>query len=341
MISAIPDWKPGQTVLWVWPEDLPRRSHLCGVYEKLIERTPGHASVVLLVKGKERANSLQSELTDKYPGLKLKTIWSPFIRDIWIRDYGFFPIQYFRDVHELVQFQYAPSYITKPYQAKAHNDSLAAIQAASNLGITLKMIPIALDGGSLIHNGNGIAVLTQKAVDHAVSLSRQTAESVKAILRTNLGFKKIIVVKPEPGDVTGHMDGIVRFLTPNTLSVIKYPNSYREGYEYGQYLTSYLATALGAKFKIVKIPCSPPLPVSCEGIPSAVGNYLNFVWIGERLIVPQYGTELDREVIQRLRSALPQTEIIGFLADLTIKLASLGGILNCITTTIPTVSIMP
>ena len=327
---TVPDWEPNQAVLWVWPQDLKKREHLCSLYAKLLKIAAGHVHVILLVKNKQRMPELESYFLQQHPKLRLTVISTPSINDIWIRDYGFFCVRSGTENNRLVQFQYAPSYVHKQYRANAKDDSDATKCAAVLLGFAIQKIPLVLDGGAITHNGRGIAVLTQKAIDEAAIKAKLFSH-----LSKTLGFKQFIVVPHEPGDVTGHVDGIIRFLTPKTVAVVDYPRSYSIGHEYSQSLSKQLHVALGPRYKIVLIPCSPPSSKKSEGIPSAAGNYLNFVWLGKRLVVPQYGTNMDQVALLQLKAVLPQTEILGFTPELTKRLASLGGILNCITTTVP------
>ena len=68
-----------------------------------------------------------------------------------------------------------------------------------------------------------------------------------------------------------------------------------------------------------------------DGIPSAVGNYVNFLRIGQLLIVPAYGVTEDDEACRTLKQLCPDSWVVSFPCT---ELAREGGVLNCITWTI-------
>lgn len=49
------------------------------------------------------------------------------------------------------------------------------------------------------------------------------------LLREKLNITRLIVIPEEPGDETGHVDGMVRFLSPETVAVGSYPPEWKEG----------------------------------------------------------------------------------------------------------------
>jgi agmatine deiminase len=64
-----------------------------------------------------------------------------------------------------------------------------------------------------------------------------------------------------------------------------------------------------------------------DNIPSAVGNYLNFLWIGRLMVVPAYGVLQDDLACRTLEKLLPATRVVPLRCE---DLARDGGVLNCV-----------
>ena len=66
-------------------------------------------------------------------------------------------------------------------------------------------------------------------------------------------------------------------------------------------------------------------------MPSAVGNYVNFLHASSLVIVPSYGIDADEIVLTTLTSILPQFTVKSLECRATRRA---GGVLNCCTWTI-------
>ncbi len=97
----------------------------------------------------------------------------------------------------------------------------------------------------------------------------------------------------------------------------------------GRTLTVLLRSLRAADLKVVEIPYRPKSTVF-EGIPSAVGNYVNFLQVGSILIVPSYGLAEDKNACNVLGAIFPRfsLEMLGCRV-----LGREGGVLNCCTWT--------
>ena len=68
-----------------------------------------------------------------------------------------------------------------------------------------------------------------------------------------------------------------------------------------------------------------------EGIASAVGNYANFLRVGNLVIIPEFDQKEDQAVQRLMASWLPHTKLESLRCE---TLAGEGGVLNCVTWTI-------
>lgn len=241
----------------------------------------------------------------------------PGTLDMWSRDY--MPVQVRDD--RFVQFVYKPDYLTGRYRH---------LRADGKIGPMLPWIKecvrsdIVLDGGNVVGWRDKV-IMTIKVLARNRSRGRS---KLLAELQNLLEVDRVILIPPEPEDVTCHADGVVRFVDNETVVI----NDYRQvDHEYRERL---LRAFKGAGLKIVEIPCRPDSEVN-EGMPSAVGNYVNFLRVGSLLVVPSYGRRDDEAVLMSLAAAFPRL----VLTTLDCReLARLGGVLNCCTWTMKALS---
>ena len=74
-----------------------------------------------------------------------------------------------------------------------------------------------------------------------------------------------------------------------------------------------------------------PVRAACRGIPSAVGNYLNFIHVGTVIVFPTYGKEANEKAREVLRTTFPGFHLLTLESR---RLAAEGGVLNCICWTV-------
>ena len=131
---------------------------------------------------------------------------------------------------------------------------------------------------------------------------------------------QLIVIPKEPLDPIGHSDAVVRFIDEQSVLVNDYS---KVDPDYGERLFKVLRRH---KVAIEIIPYYPEKQ-SRGGIPSAVGNFTNFLMTEKVLVAPVYGTDHDRHRFRKLESVFPGLPIVPL--DCT-DLAREGGVLNCI-----------
>lgn len=233
----------------------------------------------------------------------------PGTREIWCRDY--LPVQV--DEGRFVQFRYAPDYLTGRYRH---------LRSDGEIGPTLPLVgrcersEIVLDGGNVVGWGDKV-ILTEKIFAENPGWQRRR---LLAKLEALLEVGQVVLIPPEPGDITGHADGVVRFVDGSTVAMSDFG---RIEPGYGRALKRRLTKA---KLRIVEVPYRPATGPS-RGMPSAVGNYVNFLRVGQLVVVPSYDFPEDEEAREILRRSFPGFDV----AQLECReVASGGGVLNCI-----------
>ena len=178
---------------------------------------------------------------------------------------------------------------------------------------------IVLDGGNVVKWSDTV-ILTDKVVSENRGWNRK---SLLAELRRLMEVERVILIPSEPGDVTGHADGMVCFVDSGVVVVNDYRRVDRE------YRRKLLMTLREAGLDILEIPYCPRLGFS-SGMPSAEGNYVNYLNVKSAIIMPLFGL-LEDSIAQQILTTIEGK----FVETLSSNpLAKDGGVLNCCTWTV-------
>jgi agmatine deiminase len=265
------------------------------------------------------ADTLERRFPAVYGGLKtilsehgilFRTI--PGTRDVWCRDY--MPVQVAED--RFVQFRYAPDYLTGKYR---HLRADGLIGAGLPFMRNCELSEIVLDGGNLVKWSNKV-ILTDKILKENVNWK---VNSLLAELERLLDVRQVILIPGEPGDKTGHADGVVRFVNDGKVIVNDYGRVDRS------YRKKLLRSLEKSGLEVTEVPYRPA-PELLDGIPSAVGNYINFLQVGSAIVAPKYVIPEDVLAHEKLIMAFQRSKLIGLECR---ELATYGGVLNCSTWT--------
>lgn len=193
---------------------------------------------------------------------------------------------------------------------------------------------IVLDGGNC-QRGAGVAILTEMIFRHNPSIPR-----TRLIARLEKLLEcEIVTVPVEPQDDIGHTDGTLKFI-PGRREVLL--NDYRrmgtKAYcRYAERVERALDKA-GIAFHLFPY-AYHRTPRLTEGqfrrdFPDAdtfnpgLGYYINFLLVGNMVILPTFGIEEDAEAIDAVKRHLPTFAVR--TADCS-RLAMEGGLVNCVT----------
>ena len=235
-------------------------------------------------------------------------------RDVWARDYC--PVQ--AEPRAFIKFRYHPNYL---HGYKHLITPVTVCRQFQDLG-SCQQTRIILDGGNVVA-AQKRAILTSKTYREN---PRQEPKRLRSKLSKLLHVDQCLVIPEETGDPIGHSDGVVRFLEEDLVVVNDYS---RIDPAYGHRLRDLLVKH---GLRIEKLPHFRE-DRSQDGIPSAVGNYVNFLRIGKLIVVPAYNTRQDDRACKTLEWLCPQATVVPLNC---IDLARTGGVLNCITWTIRT-----
>lgn len=263
----------------------------------------------------EKFPSVADELTsilNKY-SIPVRILTST--KDIWCRDY--MPVQ--NKNGELIQFNYDPSYLKGNKEWEDSRSDVREVCTANNIHPLYS--DIVLDGGNVVLLGDK-AILTDRIFSENPKYDR--AELIDKL--SDLLKAKIIIIPAYKTDVTGHADGMVRFI--NETSILG--NDRGKDYKYIRDGINKACSENGLDY--VDIPFFEQKYDKNHEI-NAIGIYVNYLEVANLIVIPQFNVEgnHDQEVLEIFRRIFPD-RIIETIDYNEVALE--GGLLNCTTWTI-------
>ena len=230
-------------------------------------------------------------------------------KDIWCRDY--MPIQ--TPSGKLIQFKYDPSYLKKNTEWEASRSDVKEVCRLNN--IDAQFSNINLDGGNVLIC-DGRAIISDRIFSE--NPNRDKDELVKEL--SQLLECEIIIIPAENDDMTGHADGMVRFVNRDTIL----GNNLEAEYKYWREGMQKVIEKFNLKY--INMPFF--VPKDSKHPLSAVGIYVNYLEVNNLIVLPVFGREEDNQAITIIKEAFPDkaVETIDY-NDVAYE----GGLLNCTT----------
>ena len=252
-------------------------------------------------------------------------------KDIWCRDY--MPIQI--DDRFYVFYDYTPNYLQdkigqtlqtipenvfnnesnnllrllpRSYMTEVHFDGLRPIPVKNMLYHSIR-IDLVLDGGNIVKCGDKI-VMTDKVI---IENENKSPEGVQWLLEE--AFRNKIIFLPwDRNEKYGHSDGIIHYLGDNRVLMTNYSDFDKT------FAKNYLRV-LEKHFDVVT------LTYNVKRKHERSWAYINFLQVGNLILVPQLGIPEDELALEQISKALPDCEVEGIPA---LEAVRRGGALNCI-----------
>ena len=224
--------------------------------------------------------------------------------DIWVRD--FMPVQ--TKSGKYVSFRYEPSYLADFPKLRTDYKTDIATQFPE---LYVIYSDINLDGGNVVFSpSKSKAIISDRIFSE--NSERSQDELVTELERLLEAQVIIIPALSLKEDMTGHADGMVRFVDENTVVGNDTDNDFERE------IKSVLARH---GIEVIDFPY-----FESEGI-SAVGCYINFLETDEYIFLPVFGVEMDSDAIS-VAERIFKKKIVPVSGINAV--AKQGGVLNCI-----------
>ena len=235
-------------------------------------------------------------------------------KDIWIRDY--MPIQISDD--RFIVYNYNPDYLKdsgKDYLTDSHTIVEGILNHCNKVHYD-----ITLDGGNIVTCA-GHRVLTDKVFQEngKKKYDLEFCDYINEVLNSKVIFLPWHCDNPqEPNaDVYGHADGLVHWAGDNRVLMSNHRDSFPEEAEE----IKYRLEAVG--FEVIEMLFDVPNPNNDFN-----WAYVNYLQVGNKIIVPTFGIPEDKQALKYIREANPGCVVRGFRMR---DIAKNGGALHCIT----------
>jgi len=222
--------------------------------------------------------------------------------DVWTRDYG--------PTSVLIGAEQRPAFIWNPYYIRMQNyykfDADAAAAALSmNVDIPVYRLPMVIEGGNIITDGKGTVMLMESVLDVNPDIDKQ---KLKKIAKDYFGCTRLITFPPCKGEITGHIDMIVKFVDEDTVMVCSSTKGYKwyNNFENITHELSKMKSVNGKPYTVIRV----PMPKTSNNAKN-VWSYINSLTLNKKVIVPIFNVPEDKEALEIYRSAMPNHEIVG------------------------------
>jgi agmatine deiminase len=238
-------------------------------------------------------------------------------KDIWCRDY--MPVQVGKD--KFVQFSYDPSYLKGKKELEESRSDTEEVCRVN--GINPAFSDINLDGGNLLGCADRVIISDRVFSENSINPEYTDKATLIAMLKELLEVGEIIVIPSQKSDLTGHADGMVRFVNRNTIL-----GNDRE-LEYKYWKNGINKVVANHNLRYIDVPFFEDKGRSG----SAIGIYVNYLEVKDLIVLPVFEVpgNKDDEAVQLFKEIFPDRKIetINY-SDVALH----GGVLNCSTWTV-------
>lgn len=317
------------------PEFVPQSGLLLGcnelvryhpaVYTSAVAALRGRAPVFGLVTNDEEIEMGRRLLKDA--GVSGDNFW--FVKTpldtVWVRDFGPMFVRQTDGSVTVIDTDY-----TNVDNTERWRDNDMPILIGNLMELDVNFIPVRIEGGNLLHNGDGLCVTTT-AVMRRNAPRGYDAKRIGALFQNRYGFESWIYVKELVNEPTGHADMFITFLARNLALVaecdpVAYPE-WAAAFDEAAELLSKHETSMG-RIRVHRIPLPPPVGPNFR-------SYNNVIMFNGRILVPVYSNvdpALQDAALETYRRLMPAWRVVPINAD---SMVPNRGLLHCVTCHIP------
>jgi agmatine/peptidylarginine deiminase len=313
------DFEKQSAILLGCNELLPYHPHaMVEIIGALIERIP----LIGIVDSEEQRKHLITLLCDWGLPAHLMYFVSLPVKGMWVRDYGPSFVRGYDGKITILDAEYLE--LDRP------NDDRAPIELAALLRLPVVSVPLMLEGGNMLSNGQGLCI-TSTSLPNRNAPRGYTQQRVYEMLSHHYGYEEIVTLRPLLSEPTGHVDMFASFVSADTIVVGEYDSKVdpvnADVLNYNANLLANVQSRKG-RLKVVRI----PMPTN-HG--SVWRSHTNVIYANGTLLMPTYG-RMDENAEAGARRVfedlLPGWEVIGIDASTIIMNR---GALRCVSINIP------
>lgn len=217
------------------------------------------------------------------------------------------PIQ--TDEKRFVFYKYNPNYLQKPHLKRTITDVTHIGEVDCLRQSEAVTLDLVVDGGNVVKCGDKI-VMTEKVF---FENRDKSSDEVRRLLEKAF-LCEIVFLPWDTVETYGHSDGIIHYAGGNRVLMTNYADSDAD-------MAHKFTRILDKHFEVIH------LEYNVKSKHMRSWAYINYLQIGNLVLVPQLGISEDEQALQQIANALPQCEVMGVQA---LEAVRKGGALNCI-----------
>lgn len=340
-LTMIPEWEEQDLVLLTWPHsdtdwaDMLPEIEAC--YLEIVRSILRYEDVLILAQDTKHVRELFAGEEPKY---KLYVLEMPS-NDTWVRDYG--PLSFRVQQPDGSVAKAIADFTFNGWGMKfaAGKDNLMTrclyLSAAFRREVqTMNRLMLVLEGGGVESDGQGTILSTYGCIHEPNRNPGFAEEDLQNLIAETLGAERLILLRNgelEGDDTDGHIDTLARFLSPTQIAYVQCEDGYDMHYHSLKRMEKELQelrTTTGEAYELIPLPL--PTAIYEEDGHRLPATYANFLFVNGAIIVPTYAQPSDEVVLERLRRACPDREVVGVDCRQLIRQ---HGSLHCATMQIP------
>jgi agmatine deiminase len=317
------EWEPHERTLMGWPCRVElwgatieqARADYAAVANAIAEFEP----VTMIANPGEQAVQARDACSAAVDVVKLP------LDDSWLRDCG--PIYVYGDDGRRVAMHFRFNGWGGKFPPWDRDAAVGAL-IAEQLGDEVVPVPIVLEGGSILSDGQGTLLTTKQCLLNPNRNPSLDRDAIEQVLGIHLGIERFVWLGEglvEDRDTDGHVDLIAAF-APGERVLLQMVDAENPNFDHCQGNKARLELA---GIEVVEVPFLPYVHVAGERI---AASYMNFYICNGAVIVPVTGAPSDDEALAIIGAAYPGREVVPVPGAL---LAYGGGGPHCITQQVP------
>ena len=305
------EWEPQEAIWLQWPGPYEKASE--GAFARMATLIVEYERLHVLhgspaIRDQARAAIAEADGDPDHRNL----VWHAIANDnAWMRDNG--PVYVIDEAGMRVQdWRFNAWGGAFGAEVAYHRDDAVPVAVGEYLGLPVERIDIVHERGNLEFNGQGAVILNWSTLGDRNRNPGYTKRQAEADLRRHFGVDRVVFIEGVPqGDLTlGHVDGIARFIDPDTVVVPECRPGSRchSGHGGNDALFDTAAAAIeAAGFRVLRDPIEGVAPLGAETFDT---NYVNWLVGNGFVIVTGFGNPVtDAAAKSRIASYFPGRDV--------------------------------
>jgi agmatine deiminase len=209
-------------------------------------------------------------------------------------------------------------------------DAVVGAAIAKRLGLAVHEVPMVLEGGSIVVDGAGLLVTTERCLLNKNRNPQMGPAEIEEMLRRHLGVERIVWLADgivEDDGTDGHVDNVVAFSAPRRALLQGCDDVSNPNYSVARDNRRRLEAS---GIDVVEIPMLPYGRVGDSRLLPV--PFVNLYALNGAVLVPTSGSSADSAMLEIIAEQYPDRDVVAVPGTI---LAHGGGGVHCITQQIP------